>query len=209
MYLLGKKNFSFDGVAYYDLKKNNPLGFRDEGSFSWKALREQCKLLNIPFKKLSDINSKKSLDSLKKMKSDCAISLVVDTIIKKKIITIFQKGIYSSHGGMMPYYRGNDCTYWSILNNESRVGITLQRIASGVDTGKIVKVSNLLVNNYKSIDEISKDLYYKFKLYDFANLFEKLKINKKIKYKNKNYQRSKQYFAMHQTLIKIVQEKLK
>lgn len=209
MHLLGKKNFLFEGVVYYELNKNNPLGFRDEGSSSWKALQEQCKLLNIPFLKLSKVNSKKSLRELQKMKSDCAISLIVDTIIKKKIISVFKKGIYSSHGGIMPKYRGNDCNYWSILNGDSYVGITLQKIADGVDTGKIVKVSKLKFKNYKNINQISADLYYKFKLYDFVSLFERLKLNKKINFKKTNSQLGKQYFKMHPALIKIVQEKFK
>ena len=109
----------------------------------------------------------------------------------------------------MPKYRGNDCNYWSILNGDSYVGITLQKIADGVDTGKIVKVSKLKFKNYKNINQISADLYYKFKLYDFVSLFERLKLNKKINFKNTNSQLGKQYFKMHPALIKIVQEKFK
>lgn len=136
------------------------------------------------------------------------ISLLVDTIFNKNIISIFKKGIYSSHGGMLPLYRGNDCGKWALINNDKFVGISLQKINVGIDTGKIVKVSKLNVKDFTNLDEIDQKLYYQFKLYDFVDIIQKLKQNKKIKFLKKN-QKGKQYFKMHKTLVNIVKKRFK
>ncbi len=208
IYLLGSKDIFFDHIFYSPLKKKNSLGFKDEGTHSWKALKYQCKLLDIPFDNILNINSKKFLRILKKINPDCMISLVVDTIYSKKIISVFKKGIYSSHGGIMPKYRGNDCSKWAILNNEKYVGISLQKINKGIDAGRIVKVSKFATKNFKSIKDIDKKLYYQFKLNDFVDIAQKLKKNKKIKFLKKK-KIGKQYFEMHRDLEKIVSLKLK
>jgi len=209
IYLLGSKNIFFNHIFYAPLKKKNLLKFKDEGSNSWSALKYQCDILNIPFNKITNVNNKNFLKILKRVKPDCMISLVVDTIISEKIISIFKQGVYSSHGGMLPKYRGNETVKWAVLNNEKYAGISLQKMNKGIDTGKIVKVSKLAIKNFKNISDIDQKLYYQFKLRDFTNLIQLLKKKKKIKYLKKNDQKSKQYFEMHKDLEKIVIKKLK
>ena len=110
------------------------------------------------------------------------ISLVVDTIISQEIISIFKKGIYSSHGGMLPKYRGNDSGIWGILNNEKYAGISLQKMNKGIDTGEIVKVSKLAIKNFKNINNVDKKLYYHFKLGDFVSLIQLIKKIKRLSF---------------------------
>ena len=100
------------------MKKKKLLNFADEGSHSWNALKYQCEILKIPFNKITDVNNKNFLKILKQIKPDCMISLVVDTIANEEIISIFKKGVFSSHGGMLPEYRGRD-SKGAILNNEN------------------------------------------------------------------------------------------
>lgn len=203
IYLLAKKNIFFEKVIYCSLKNKN---FRDEGAISWKALEYQCNLLKIPFYKILDIN--KDLLKIKSIKSSYVISLVVDTIISSKVIGYFNGHIYSSHGGILPKYRGVDCTSWSIINGEKYVGITLQKMSKGVDDGKIFKTSKIKVKQCNDLKSIEKLLYYKYKLFDFVNLITQIKKKKKLKYL-KVKKSEKQYFKMHKDLVKIVEKKLK
>ena len=208
IYLLGKKNIFFDNIIYCGLKKENLLNFRDEGSASWRALKYQCDILKIPFTKISTVNSNHFLREIKKIKPDCMISLVVDTIYDEKIISKFKKGIYSSHGGILPEFRGYDCNAWAVLNNKKHVGISLQKISKGVDTGKIVYCTKIKIKKSLNLDNLDKKLYYKFKLNCFVKLVENLKKNRKIKF-IKNSITGKQYFSMHKDLKKVVRKKIK
>ncbi len=48
-------------------------------------------------------------------------------------------GIFNLHGGLSPWYRGADCTFWALYNGEpERVGCTLHRIDAGIDTGNLI-----------------------------------------------------------------------
>ena len=204
IYLLGEKKKFFDSIIYSDIKKNF-LNTSNEGKNSWEALKYQCNLLKIHFFKLNNLNNS---NFLKKIKADCMISLVNDTIYSEKTISKFKKGIFSFHGGILPKYRGVDCTSWSILNNEKKVGITLHKINKGVDTGKIIYCKKINSNSEKNTKDLDKRLYYTFKLKYFVKLIDNLKNKKKIKFM-KNNSIGKQYFSMHKELKEIVSLKLK
>ena len=48
-------------------------------------------------------------------------------------------GTFNLHGGVSPWYRGADCTFWALYNGEpEQVGCTLHRIDAGIDTGNLV-----------------------------------------------------------------------
>jgi len=43
------------------------------------------------------------------------------------------------HGGLSPWYRGADCTFWALYHGEpERVGCTLHFINLGIDTGDLI-----------------------------------------------------------------------
>ncbi len=47
--------------------------------------------------------------------------------------------IVNLHGGLSPWYRGADCTFWALHNGEpENVGCTLHYIDSGIDTGRLI-----------------------------------------------------------------------
>lgn len=48
-------------------------------------------------------------------------------------------GIVNLHGGLSPEYRGADCTFWALHNEEpEKVGCTLHYINAGIDTGSLI-----------------------------------------------------------------------
>ena len=84
IYLLGEKNYKFDLIIYSPITKKNQIGSYHENDSSFETLKYQCKILNIPIKKVPNFNSKRILNLSKKFNIDAAISLVTDTILKKK-----------------------------------------------------------------------------------------------------------------------------
>lgn len=56
---------------------------------------------------------------------------LIEFLIKKKAINI--------HMGISPYYRGNDCNFWALYdNNPHLVGSTIHYISKGLDSGPIL-----------------------------------------------------------------------
>ena len=98
--------------------------------------RDNIKIIKLRKDLLSRI-SLKSLNSF--LKSDLYIVFgssyikgnLINFLIKKKTINI--------HMGISPYYRGTDCNFWALYdNNLHLVGGTVHLISKGLDSGPII-----------------------------------------------------------------------
>lgn len=67
------------------------------------------------------------------------IAVFGTSLIRGELLTKGRLGIFNLHGGLSPEYRGSDCTFWALYNNEpQKVGCTLHRIDGGIDTGTLI-----------------------------------------------------------------------
>lgn len=92
---------------------------------------------------------------------------LVNFLIRNKAINI--------HMGISPYYRGTDCNFWAMFdNNTSLVGATIHFLSKGLDSGKIIahatseKIKNPFVYTMSTVKsaffllrKIIKDKNYK------------------------------------------------
>ena len=61
------------------------------------------------------------------------------SLIKGKLLTKGRLGLINLHGGLSPEYRGADCTFWALFNQEpEKIGCTVHYINAGIDTGKLI-----------------------------------------------------------------------
>jgi methionyl-tRNA formyltransferase len=61
------------------------------------------------------------------------------SLIRGELLSRGRLGIVNLHGGLSPEYRGADCTFWALYNQEpEKVGCTLHWIDAGIDTGRLV-----------------------------------------------------------------------
>ena len=69
---------------------------------------------------------------------------LVDFLVKQKAINI--------HAGVSPYYRGTDCNFWALYdNNPHLVGTTIHLLSKGLDNGPMLyhAMSNLKTNPFE------------------------------------------------------------
>lgn len=61
------------------------------------------------------------------------------SLIRGELLAEGRLGMINLHGGLSPEYRGADCTFWALYNNEpEKVGCTLHYIDKGIDTGRLI-----------------------------------------------------------------------
>ncbi|MEO5333931.1 MAG: formyl transferase [Magnetococcus sp. YQC-5] len=61
------------------------------------------------------------------------------SLIREPLLSRARHAMINLHGGLSPHYRGADCTFWALANQEpEQVGCTLHFIDPGIDTGKLV-----------------------------------------------------------------------
>lgn len=103
----------------------------------------------------SKINSEEKISSLRKYACDVAVTVNWINILKKDICDVFKHGIWNAHSGDLPKYRGNACPNWAIMNNESRIGLSIHEVEPGVfDSGDILLKEYLSINSHTYISEI-------------------------------------------------------
>ena len=61
------------------------------------------------------------------------------SLLKGALLEKSRLGIINLHGGLSPDYRGADCTFWALYNQQpEKVGCTVHYINAGIDTGNII-----------------------------------------------------------------------
>ena len=111
---------------------------------------------------------------------------LVEFLVKQKTINI--------HAGISPYYRGNDCNFWALYDdNPHLVGTTIHLLSKGLDSGPMLyhAMSNLKTNPFEYTMSTIKSAFH--------SIAERIKDNsifkinpviqdkiKKIRYSKKN-----------------------
>ena len=95
-------------------------------------------------------NFKKKTHSLiNEFSPDIVISFSNPFIIPEEILLLNTK-FMNFHPGILPNYKGNLSTVYSLINNEPFVGGTWHYLDKGIDTGNIIKVVKTPPKNLKA-----------------------------------------------------------
>tara|TARA_B100000029_G_scaffold508763_1_gene596404 strand:+ start:184 stop:1200 length:1017 start_codon:yes stop_codon:yes gene_type:complete len=143
---------------------------------------------------LSNINSRKMLDLLKKNNINLGFSLGCRQIFKQNIIRYFKGNLYNLHDSYLPYERGGGLNSWRILLNRKIVGNTIHKVERGIDNGDIVLQRKIKILK-KFPFPIDYDLaQQKNSVVLLDNFLMKLKNKKKFLLRKQNINKS-EYFS--------------
>ena len=202
MYLIGRKKIKFSSIFFTNLKQKDKSN-KNEDRRILDSLKFQCELSNIPLHILESPNDMNISKYVKKYNLRYMISLVGDTIISKNILDLFDGGVYGTHNGILPNFRGIDANKWSFLY-EKKVGISLLKLKNGVDDGDIIKVKSFKIKSKKAdFKKINEKIFYRYKLNLLSNLIDDLNKKKPLVFITQK-KKFKQYFAMHKDLFHII-----
>jgi methionyl-tRNA formyltransferase len=102
-------------------------------------------------KEVRDINSKTSINLIKKFNPEIIISYGVGKI-KSSFLNNFKKKTFNLHGGHPEYYRGLDSFLWAIYHKDfSKFYVTLHKVDNAFDTGDIIYKKKLIFNRKTNI----------------------------------------------------------
>ena len=97
------------------------------------------KKINLLSLKKGDLNNCKLIFLDKFLKSDLYIVFGSSYIKGNLAKFLSKKRTYNIHMGISPYYRGADCNFWALYdNNYHLVGSTIHRLTEGLDNGPIL-----------------------------------------------------------------------
>ena len=94
-----------------------------------------AKQQNIPF---FIIHTLSDLDALCSSNPELAVMYGTGLIMKQKQIDSFQPGIWNTHPGKLPSYRGRHPISWALINNEPDIGLCIHQINTQIDQGVLL-----------------------------------------------------------------------
>lgn len=79
--------------------------------------------------------SDESIAQLRNGQPEVMVMLGGFGIVKEPLLSLARQGILSYHHGDMRKYRGQPVGFWELYHGESQMGVTVQRLAAGIDKG--------------------------------------------------------------------------
>ena len=146
-----KKTFFSNQNKISNLMKNYFLKVDDAqkkvfGNVAIDKKNKNIKLLSLENKELE----KCSLNSLSDFLNSDIFIVFGSSFIKKDLVNfLIDHKALNIHLGISPYYRGTDCNFWALFdNNPHLVGATIHLLSKGLDSGQIL---------YHALSEIKED----------------------------------------------------
>ena len=146
-----KKTFFSNQNKISNLMKNYFLKVDDAqkkvfGNAAIDKKNKNIKLLSLENKELE----KCSLNSLSDFLNSDIFIVFGSSFIKKDLVNfLIDHKALNIHLGISPYYRGMDCNFWALFdNNPHLVGATIHLLSKGLDSGQIL---------YHALSEIKED----------------------------------------------------
>jgi methionyl-tRNA formyltransferase len=111
-----------------------------------------------------DIHAAEVLRQVRSLEADLGL-VYGSPILKPALFTIPPLGTLGIHHGKLPQYRGKKTTFWAMYNGEPTVGVAIQRIGAGLDTGAIARQGEVPVDGrseravWNDLESLGLDLY--------------------------------------------------
>ncbi len=104
------------------------------------------------------IRIRKDYEELKKLDIDLIVTCAYGQIIPKEVLNMPKKGCVNVHASILPKYRGAAPIQWAIMNGDKKTGVTIMYMDEGMDTGDIIKISEIPINDDDNVGTMHEKL---------------------------------------------------
>lgn len=93
---------------------------------------------NIPIYQPVSAKDSSFVEELSKIEADVFVVVAYGQLLPESILKIPKYGCINVHGSLLPKYRGAGPIQWSIINGESKTGVTIMYMEKGLDSGDMI-----------------------------------------------------------------------
>lgn len=105
-----------------------------------------------------DVNSPDSIEKIKNTEADVIVVASYGQIIKEEILYMKKYHSVNIHASLLPKYRGAAPVQAAIINEDEVTGITLMKMAKGLDTGNILMTREIAIADDDKADTLTMKL---------------------------------------------------
>ncbi len=99
--------------------------------------------------------SEESVAKIMHWSPDVMVMLGGFGIVKEPLLSMAPQGILSYHHGNMRKYRGQPVGFWELYNGETEMGVTVQRLAAGIDKGTPIVEKVIPIEKNDDVNSLS------------------------------------------------------
>jgi methionyl-tRNA formyltransferase len=92
----------------------------------------------LPVLQPESINTPNGVAMLRELQPDLLVVAAYGQILKPEVIAVPRRGAINVHASLLPKYRGASPIAHALLQGETRTGVTIIRIATGLDSGDML-----------------------------------------------------------------------
>lgn len=116
------------------------------------------------------LKTEDAFDLIKGLKPDIMVVVAYGKILPKKILDLPKYGCVNVHASLLPKYRGAAPIQWAVINGDKQTGVTIMKMAEGVDTGDMILVEKTEIDE----NETSAELFDRLSLLGADTLMKAL-----------------------------------
>ncbi len=114
---------------------------------------------NIPVMQPEKLSkSPEIVEQMAALKPDVLVMVAFGQILKQPVLEMAPHGVINLHGSLLPAYRGPAPINWSIINGDTRAGVTTMFSDAGVDTGKMLLKAEVPLGSDTTAGELASQL---------------------------------------------------
>lgn len=103
--------------------------------------------------------------TIKELAPDLIVVVAYGRILPKEVIDVPQFGCVNLHVSLLPKYRGAAPIQWALINGDKQTGVTVMHIDEGLDTGDIIDVLPIDIDENETQEELFADVEEKGKAF--------------------------------------------
>lgn len=98
------------------------------------------------------------VQAMRDLNPDVIVMVAFGQILKEAVLKMPPYGVINLHGSLLPHYRGAAPINWSILNGDTKTGITTMQTEAGVDTGPMLLKAEVEITENMTAPELAEKL---------------------------------------------------
>lgn len=118
----------------------------------------------------SSLKSDDAYELIQNLNPDIIVVAAYGKILPKNILDFPKYGCVNIHASLLPKYRGAAPIQWAVLNGDKETGITIMKMAEGLDTGDMILVDKTEIGE----NETSAELFDRLAKQGAASLIKAL-----------------------------------
>lgn len=116
------------------------------GALQFTPVKECAIAHGIEVFQPAKIRLEENVEFLRRYEADIAVVAAFGQILPQSILDMPKYGCINVHASLLPKYRGAAPIQWAVINGDPVTGVTIQQMDIGVDTGDIVAVREVPID---------------------------------------------------------------